>query len=273
MKVLDKNKWIGIFAVLALLAVVGLAADMLVSSVIYHPDATFESIFYKILPAVPIALCSFSSAILLTCRNTRTTRSKNQALNILYGLLTLVFAFAAAYYPFVGADKNSLIAIAVIAVIIAVTCILLSNFSFKETYQKIVMVDIAEKVIISTVIIAVICALAMLIPQKLSYDAMQMNIARTGKTEGPFNTTVPFLPFAGASAPVMTYLILLKDALPKLRFSEKLLFALVCLWTLAVIAGSVISGRLFLSNAVFGTIIGYIVILTTTKILNKREKE
>lgn len=273
MKVLDKKKWIGIFAVLALLAIIGLAADMLVSQIVYHPDDTFQSIFYKILPAVTIALCSFSSAVMMNCRNTKATRSKNQTLNLIYGLLTLVFAFAAAYYPFFGADRNSLVAIAVIAVIIAVTSILLSNFAFKDTYQKIIMVDIAEKVIISTVIIAVICALAMLIPQKLSYVATQMNIARTGKPEGPFKTTVPFLPFAGASAPVMTYLILLKDALPKLRFSEKLLFAAACLWTLAVIAGSVISGRLYLSNAVFGAIIGYIAVLLTAIILNKRKKD
>lgn len=272
MKVLDKNKWIGIFGILAFLAVVGLSADMLVSSSVYHPNDTFESIFYKILPAVPIALCSFSSAVMMTCRNTRTTRSKNRMLNVLYGLLTLVFAFVAAYYPFFSAERNTLPVIAVIAVIIAVSGILFCNFSFKETYQKIIMIGIAERVIISTAVIGVICALAMLIPQKLSYDAMQLNIARTGKTEGPFNSTVPFIPFAGASAPIMTFLILLKDALPKLRFSEKILFAVSCLWTLTVIAGSVISGRLFLSNAVFGASVGYLSVLLTSLLLNKKEK-
>lgn len=272
MKLLDKNKWIAVFAVISLLAVIGLTADMLVSSLIYRSNATFESIFYKILPAVPIALCSFSSAVLMTCRNTRTTRSKNKALNVTFALLTLVFAFAAAYYPFFGADRHSLVAIAVIAVIITVSSILMSNFAFKDTYQKIIMVDIAQKVIISTLIIAVICALAMFVPQKLSYNAMQMNIERTGKPEGPFNTTVPFLPFAGASAPVMTYLVLLKDVFPKLRFSEKLLLAIVCLWTLAVLIGSVVSGRLFLSNAAYGALVGYAVILIMSKTLDKRKK-
>lgn len=271
MKILDKGKRIGIFAVLAFLAAAGLAADKLVSSVLYNADAMVESIFYKILPAVPLAVCSFSAAVLLSCRNTRASRSKNRLLNIVYGLLALIFAFAAAYYPFFGAKGSSLIAVAVVAVIIAFASFFMSVSFFKETYQKEIMTEAAKRIIISTVIIGAVCALALLIPQKMSYDAMQMNIARTGKIEGSFNSTVPFISFATASAPVLTFFTVLKDVVPKLRFSGKLLFILPCVWLVVIIFGTVVSGRLFLSNAAFGAILGYAVVFLVSELLNKKK--
>lgn len=271
MKILDKRKWIAVFAALAVFAVIGLTADTLISSLIYRADDTFESIFYKVIPTVPIAMCSLSAAVMLSCRNTRATRSKNRALNILYGFLTLAFAFAAAYYPFFGAKGTSLIAVAVVAAVISVTAFFMSVSLFKETYQKIIVCEIAKRVMISTAAIAAVCALAMLIPQKMSYDAMQLNLARTGRTEGPFSTTVPFVPFATASAPLFTYLTALKDAVPKLRFSGKALFIVTCVWTVIVMGGTVISGRLFLSNAVFGAALGYAAVLLTSKMMDKKE--
>ena len=269
MKVLDKGKWIGIFSVLAVIAVIGLAADMLVSSALYISDDTVERILYRILPAVPIAMCSLASAVMMNCRNTRATRNKNRMLNLAYGLLTLVFAFAAAYYPFFGAKGESLIVIALIAAVIAVAAFFISTSVFRETYQKIAATEMAKMIIASTLIIAVVCAVTLLIPQKLSYDAMQMNIARTGKTTGPFKTTVPFIPFSTASAPVLIYLVSLKDVLPKLKFSGKLLFAAVCVWMLIVIVGSAATGRIFLSNAAFGSILGFVVVLITSKFAEK----
>ncbi len=272
MKLLDKRKCIIIFAVLALLAVIGLTSDMLVSSAVYYADDMAESIFYKVLPSLPIALCSFAAAVMLSCRNTRATRSRNQVLNILYGLLTLAFAFAAAYFPFYGAKGSSLIAVAAVAAVIAFTSFLMSVSFFRETYQKVFMTEIAKRIMITTLIIGAVCALALLIPQRMSYDAIQLNIARTGKAEGPFSSTVPFIPFATASAPVLTYLIALKDVVPKLRFSGKLLFILTCIWTAVMIIGTVASGRLFLSNAVFGAALGYAAVLSVSVMMNKTKK-
>lgn len=272
MKLLDKTKWIIIFSVCVLIAIVARPTDMFLARLLYMPKNLWGNFFLNVAPALPFALCSFSCAVLMSCRNTMATRAKNQRLTVIYGLLSAVFALAAAYYPFIGIDEINFVAIAAVAAAICGLSIFLSYTSFKETYQKIVMTRAAKTVLISTVIITVGCALAMLIPQRGSYDAIQLCLERRGNADGPFDSTVPIISAVGASAPVLLFAVCLKDTIPKLKFSGKWIFALSCVWTLAVIFGVILSGRVFLSEACYGAIFGYLTVFGVSEFYNKREK-
>lgn len=273
MKLLDKKKWIIVFAVCAVIAVAARPTDMLLAKALYGREDFAGSFFYTIAPAIPFALSSFSCAVMMACRSTRTTRTKNQMLTVLYASLSVIFAAAAGYYPFIRAEEKNFTVIAAAALLISGCSIFVAYTSFKETYQKIVMTRIAKITIFSTLAVTVICLFAALLPQRATYEAIQHCVEEYGHTDGPFESTVPFIAFAGASAPILTAFTLLTEALPKLKFSGKWLFAASCLWMLAVVFGSVLSGKMFLSEAIYGAIIGYLSLLCAYKIVEKRENE
>lgn len=272
MKYLEKKKWIIIFAVCAVIAAAARPTDMLLAKAVYNKDSLVGSFFFNIAPAVPFALSSFACAVMMSCRSTRTTRSKNRVLTVLYAVLSLLFAGAAAMYPFIGIDEKNYTVIAIAAFLIAGCSIFIAYTAFNEIYQKIVMTRLAKIVIFSTLGITAVCLLAALIPQRGSYEAIQICIEKYGRTDGPFESTVPFISFVGASAPVFLPFVLLSDVLPKLKFSARWLFIASCIWTLAVTVGSVVSGRMFLSEAVYGALIGYSVVLAVNFFVEKREK-
>ena len=271
MKILDKTKWIIVFSVCAVIAVAARFADTLLASKLYMPDSLFGTFFVFISPSLSLILASFSSAVMMACRNTRTTRTKNQLLNVFYGVLSVVFSFAAACYPFIGTGKMNFTVIAGVTALVAGASMVMSFLMFKETYQKIVMTEMAKRIITAALIISVICALALLIPQRGSYEAIRINMEKFGKADGPYESTVPFVSFMGASAPVLLYFTCLKDAIPKLKFSGNLIFILSCIWSLCVIFGSVSSGHMYLSEASYGMIIGYITVFAVSKYYEKRE--
>lgn len=272
MKYLDKKKWIIIFAVCAVIAVAARPTDMLLAKALYNKDNLAGNFFFNIAPAAPFVLSSFACAVMMSCRSTRTTRTKNQMLTVVYAILSLLFAGAASFYPFIGIDEKNYTVIAIAAFLIAGCSIFIAYTAFNEIYQKIVMTKLAKIIIFSTLGITAVCLLATLIPQRGSYEAIQLCIEKYGRTDGPFESTVPFISFVGASAPVFLSFVLLSEALPKLKFSAKWLFLASCLWTLAVTVCSVVSGRIFLSEAVYGALTGYSAVLAVTVFVDKREK-
>lgn len=273
MKILDKKKWIIVFAVLVVLAVAARPLDMLLAGKLYNPESIYGSFFLGVAPALAFVLCSFSCAVMMSCRSTRTTRSKNRALTVLYAVLAVLFGAAAGFYPFMGASDINYIVVAIAALLISGGSVFIAYTSFKDTYQKIAMTKIAKTILVSTVAITVVCALATLIPQRGTYEAIKLCMEKYGKADGPFESTVPFLPFAGASTAAAAVLTGLTQVLPKLKFSQKLVFIISCVWTLAVIFLSVISGKMFLSEAVYGAILGYIIVFIVSGLLDKREND
>lgn len=272
MKLYDKTKWIIVFAVLAVFAVTGIAADSFIAGKLYKLGGQFAgSIFTKVLPAIPLVLCSFSGAVMMSCRNTRGTRKKNTAMTVLCGLLSYAFAFAAAYYPFISVKNVDLFIIGAIALAISGSGIFLSFTSFKYTDQKIAMMCFAKRTIISTLIIGAVCGVALLLPQRVCYDSVMQNIAMTGSPEGPYSQTIPVLPFASAGAPVLMNIFFFKDAIPKLKFSGKTLYVIPCLWIILMVAGMQLSGEFYLSEAVYGALAGSMIVLLVSKILEKTE--
>ena len=272
MKLYDKTKWIVIFAVLAVLAAVGAAADSFIAGKLYMLfGKNAGSVFDKALPVVPLILCSFSAAVFMSCRNTHSTKKKNTAITVLCGILSYAFAFAAAYYPFSDIKNIDLLIIGAMAAAISGSAIYLAYTSFKYTDQKIVMMGYAKRTIVSTLAVAAVCGIAMLFPQRTCYDSIMQNIAMTGSPEGPYCQTVPLLPFATAGAPVVMNMFFFKDAIPKLRFSEKPLYILPCLWTAVMIFGVQLSGTVYASEAAAGAIVGSIIVLLTSKIFEKTE--
>lgn len=273
MKILDKKKWIIIFAVLAVLAIAARPLDMLIAEKLYRPESIYGTFFLTAAPALAFVLSSFSCAVMMSCRSTRTTRTKNRALTFLFAVLSVLFGAAAGFYPFMGASDINFIVIAAAALLISGASVFIAYTSFRDTYQKIAMTKLAKIILISTAAITVICALATLIPQRGTFEAVKLYMEKYGKADGPFESTVPFLSFAGASTAVAAVLTGLTQVLPKLKFSEKFVFIISCVWTLAVIFCSVMTGKMFLSEAVYGAILGYIIVLAVSVLLEKREKE
>ena len=273
MKLLDKTKWIIVFAACAVIAIAARPTDMLLAKALYGREDFAGSFFYTAAPALPFALSSFSCAVMMSCRSTRTTRAKNQMLTVLYAVLSVLFAAAASYYPFIKAEEKNFTVIAAATLLISGCSIFVAYTSFKKTYQKIVMTRIAKTIIFSTLAVTVICLFATLIPQRATYEAIVHSVEKYGHADGPFESTVPFIAFVGASAPILTALTLLSEALPKLKFSGKWLFAASCLWTLAVVFGSVLSGKMFLSEAIYGALVGYLSVFCVDKIVEKKENE
>lgn len=272
MKLLDKRKWIIIFAVCVLLMIVARPADMMLAKWLYNSESVFGSFFFTVVPTIPFVLCSFSCAVMMSCRSTRTTRSKNRMLNFIYAVLTVLFAVAAAWYPFIKIENKNFTVIAVAALLISGGAFFIAFSSFPETYQKITMTGIAKTTLASSLAAAVICAAAYLLPQRPTYEALLICAEKYGTTSGPYESTVPFISFVGAAAAVPTVFNRLTDVLPKLKFSGTLMFVLSLIWAAAVMLCVVISGKMYLSEASYGLTVSYICLLVSSVIEERREK-
>lgn len=271
MKLYDKTKWIVIFVALAMFAVAGIATDSLIAEKMYMHGNYIGSVFSLVLPVAPLVLCSFAAAVFMSCRNTMGTRKKNKLITVLCGVLSYAFAFAAAYYPFAGVKNIDLIIIGAIAAAIAGSAIYLSFTSFKYSDQKEAMMCFAKRTITATLVICAVCAVAYAVPHRICYDSLMQNVAMTGKLEGPFSQKVPLIPFVTAGAPVLMNIFFFREAIPKLRFSEKPLYILPCLWVAVMIFGIQLSGTVYVSEASAGAIVGSIIVLLTSKIFEKTE--
>lgn len=271
MKLYDRTKWIIIFAGLAVLAFTGKLAENFVAGKLYMQGSYIGSAFEDILPIVPLLLCSFAGAVMMLCRNTRGSRNKNRFLTLLCGIVSYAFAFAAAYYPFRNIENADKLIIAVIALAIMGSLVFVCYSSFKYTYQKEIMMGFAVRTIISMLLIIGVCLVARLLPMRNCYEAIRQNMLQTGSTDGPFVQKIPLIPFITAGTPVLMNIFFFKDAVPKLKFSDKMLFIVPCLWIVFVIFGIQTAGTVYLSEAVYGAVAGCVIVLLTSEITKKIE--
>lgn len=273
MKIISKKAWYIVLAITAVITAASFVFDDSIARLMFVKNNFFGSFCENIAAALPLIMCSFAASSLMICRNTRATRRKNRFLNVVYGILCAMFAFFGAYYPFRNEESINYIIPAGIALALTALFSYVNFTVFKTTYQKIVMSDISAVVIISTIIIAVICAGTAFLPERMNYATIQrMYSSFYSPDEKSVVITVPFALYSGAASTFAVMLNVLPSAVPKLNFSSKPVMIFSFLWTAAIAAGLVCSGNIYASQAAGGALIAYAVIFVVSAVVKKREK-
>jgi hypothetical protein len=270
---MKKNKKFFIsMAALAVLAVVFRFFDEKIAAILYKSGNPLGGLSEISGSAIPFLICAFCFSTMIFCRHTKTTRTKNQVLSVLYGILALISSAAAFYFPMHNSSKKNYYIVVFGAAILTAIFIYLGATLFKSTYQKMLMTKCAKIGIISSLASLIVYLAAKILPQRPSYEALQISMEKFGNYDTP-EAFVPFLALSGVGAAMMMWITCFSDIFPKLKFSKKYLFVFSVIWAAAMLFGSISSGRTYGFEFILTLIVSYLILYFTRLIIEKREGE
>lgn len=131
-------------SVIALFSVISRLLDKQLAKLLFKSGNFIGGLCEIVGGAIPFALCAFCFATLMFCRHTRTTRTKNKILTVVFGAATLLSSAAAIYIPLREVSNKNYYAIAGAAAVLTALFIYLGATLFKNTYQKMLMTKHAK---------------------------------------------------------------------------------------------------------------------------------
>lgn len=256
--------------IIALLAVVSRFIDKRLASLLFKSGNFLGGLCETLGSAVPFALCAFCFATLMFCRHTRTTRTKNKVLTVVYGAATLVSSAAAVFFPLRDVSTKNYYAMAGAAAVLTGLFIYLGATLFKSNYQKMLMTKHAKIGLISSAASVMLCLAASFIPKRASYAALQVSMEKFGNYDSP-ETFIPFLSLSGIGAALVIWSICFSEIFPKLKFSKNFLLAFSVVFAVVMLFGSVSSGNTYASEFLYGLATGYTSLFLTSTFVEKKE--
>lgn len=256
--------------IIALLAVISRFFDKQLAALLFKSGNFLGGLCETLGSAIPFALCAFCFAALMFCRHTRTTRTKNRMLTVVYGAAALISSAAAVFYPLRDVTAKNYYAMAGAAAVLTGLFIYLGATLFKSTYQKMLMTKHAKIGLISSAASAILCFAASFIPQRASYAALQISMEKFGNYDSP-EAFVPFISLSGIGAALIIWTICFSDIFPKLKFSKKYFLAFSAVFAVLMLFGSVSSGNTYASEFLYGLAIGYTSLFLTSTFVEKKE--
>ncbi len=256
--------------VLAMLAVIARIADRQLAQLLFKSGNFIGGLCEIVGGAIPFVLCAFCFAALMFCRHTRTTRTKNKILTVVFGTATLLSSAAAVFIPMRDVSEKNYYVMAGTAAVLTGLFIYLGATLFQNTYQKMLMTKHAKIGLIASAVSVIICFAASFIPQRASYSALQVSMEKFGDYNSP-EAFVPFLALSGIGASLVIWTVCFTDIFPKLKFSRKLFIAFSAVFAVAMLLGSVSSGDTYASEFIYGLAVGYTCLFLTSTFVEKKE--
>ncbi len=262
----DNKRFFVCVSGLAVLAVLLRVIDPKIAALIYKGGNYFGGFCEIAGAAIPFLLCAFCFATMMFCRHTKTTLKNNRILTGIYGIASLMSTLAAVFMATYKNSNKNYYLLAGFSAVLTAMFIYLAATLFKNNYQKRLMTKYAKIGIISSLSSVALFFIAKLIPQRPSYEALQISMEKFGNYDSP-EAFVPFLALSGIGAATIMWITCLPDIFPKLRFSGKFLFAVSVIWAAAMLVGAVSSGHTYASEFLCGLITAYSALFITNKIL------
>ncbi len=256
--------------IIALLAVIARIVDKQLAQLLFKSGNFLGGLCETLGSAIPFVLCSFCFATLMFCRHTRTTRTKNKILTVVYGAAAMISSAAAVFFPLRDVSAKNYYAMAGAAAVLTGLFIYLGATLFKNNYQKMIMTKHAKIGLISSVASVILCFAASFIPQRASYAALQVSMEKFGNFDSP-EAFVPFVSLSGISAALIIWITCFSDIFPKLKFGKKILLAFSAVFAVVMLLGSVSSGNTYASEFLYGLAIGYTALFLTSTFVEKEE--
>ena len=269
---ISNKKWIGLFSACAVLGIIARFADYKIATLLYRQGNIVGSVCEHIIPMLWFYLCGFACAILLFHRNTHTTRAKNQILNVVYATLSVAAVFAGTYFPFRNTvDKPYLVI--VITTIVAAACLIYASYSwFKRDFQKRIISKAAGVLLASGACTAAVCSLNHFLPtRKCYYDILQAG--QYDYLADVNVTSVKFFCFAAASGARLLWLNYFAQTVPNIRHGAEKIFVATVAVDVVIAVGLVSTGHFYLSEVIYGMLVGYFSLFVFSKISERRSKK
>ena len=256
--------------IIALLAVIARIVDKQLAEMLFRSGNFVGGLCKIVGGAIPFVLCSFCFATLMFCRHTRTTRTKNKILTVVFGAATLLSSAAAVFVPMRDVSEKNYYVMTGTAAVLTGLFIYLGATLFKNTYQKILMTKHAKIGLIASAVSVILCFAASFIPQRASYSALRISMEKFGNYNSP-EAFVPFLSLSGIGASLVIWTVCFSDIFPKLKFSKKILIAFSVVFAAAMLLGSVSGGDTYASEFLYGLAVGYTSLFLTSTFVEKKE--
>lgn len=257
-------------AIIALLGIISRLLDKQLAKLLFKSGNFIGGLCEIVGSAIPFALCAFCFATLMFCRHTRTTRTKNKMLTVVFGAATLLSSAAAIYIPLREVSTKNYYAIAVAAAVLTALFISLGATLFKNTYQKILMTKYAKIGLFASAVSVALFYAASFIPRRASYSALQISMEKFGNYDSP-EAFVPFLALSGIGAALVIWTTCFTQIFPKLKFSKKIFVAFSAVFAVAMLLGSVSSGNTYASEFLYGLAVGYTSLFLISSFIEKKE--
>lgn len=265
----DNKRFFVCVSGLAVLAVFLRVIDPKIAALIYKGGNYFGGFCEIAGAAIPFLLCAFCFATMMFCRHTKTTLKNNRILTGIYGIASLMSTLSAVFMATYKNSNKNYYLLAGFSAVLTAMFIYLAATLFKNNYQKRLMTKYAKIGIISSLSSVTLFFVAKLIPQRPSYEALQISMEKFGNYDSP-EAYVPFLALSGIGAAMIMWITCLPDIFPKLRFSGKFLFAFSVVWAAAMLVGAVSSGHTYASEFLCGLIVSYSLQFATKKLFEKK---
>ncbi len=257
-------------SVIALFSVISRLLDKQLAKLLFKSGNFIGGLCEIVGGAIPFALCAFCFATLMFCRHTRTTRTKNKILTVVFGAATLLSSTAAIYIPLREVSNKNYYAIAGAAAVLTALFIYLGATLFKSTYQKMLMTKHAKIGLFASAVSVVFFYAASFIPRRASYSALQVSMEKFGNYDSP-EAFVPFLALSGIGAALVIWMTCFTEIFPKLKFSKKIFVAFSAFFAVAMLLGSVSSGNTYASEFLYGLAVGYTSLFLVSTFIEKKE--
>lgn len=258
-------------AIIALLGIISRLLDKQLAKLLFKSGNFIGGLCEIVGSAIPFALCAFCFATLMFCRHTRTTRTKNKMLTVVFGAATLLSSAAAIYIPLREVSTKNYYAIAGAAAVLTALFISLGATLFKNTYQKILMTKYAKIGLFASAVSVALFYAASFIPRRASYSALQISMEKFGNYDSP-EAFVPFLALSGIGAALVIWTTCFTQIFPKLKFSKKIFVAFSAVFAVAMLLGSVSSGNTYASEFLYGLAVGYTSLFLISSFIEKKER-
>ena len=232
-------------AIIALLGIISRLLDKQLAKLLFKSGNFIGGLCEIVGSAIPFALCAFCFATLMFCRHTRTTRTKNKMLTVVFGAATLLSSAAAIYIP-------------------------LREVSTKN-YYEILMTKYAKIGLFASAVSVALFYAASFITRRASYSALQISMEKFGNYDSP-EAFVPFLALSGIGAALVIWTTCFTQIFPKLKFSKKIFVAFSAVFAVAMLLGSVSSGNTYASEFLYGLAVGYTSLFFISSFIEKKER-
>ncbi|MDD6275246.1 MAG: hypothetical protein PUB20_00225 [Clostridia bacterium] len=269
---ISNKKWAGLFSACVLIGVIARIFDNNISAFLYRDGNIVGSICEHIVPMIWFLLCGFACAILLFHRNTHTTKSKNQVLNVVYGALSVIFIFAGTIFPFRNTEDKPYVIIVITAVVAAACIIYISSAWFKQDFQKRIITTASGVLLASCATSALACAISLALPARQSYyDLLQ--IRQTDNMADMKQYPVYLFCFAAASGALILWFNYFAAVMPKIRYASAKFFAATVAINIVIALGLVSTGHFYLSEIIYGMAVSYFSLFAFAKIAERKDKK
>lgn len=268
---MNKKQKICFFSLIAILLVIFAFMDLHISKAVYNPESSFGHFFeaFGELPGAIIAVFSLSSLIVTGKYN---GKWKTILLNLIYGVLLMIFSFMAAIMPMNYLGGITLPLAGYIAAIYALAALCLA-----KKYSKEHGVNLRQAAIIG--ILTFVAAIFVINIIKMWWGRMRFRSMTEPFKEftlwfipQSFTTNNEYMSFPSghsANSAVILWITLIPTFVNKFKGKEKYFQILAGLWIIMVMISRVIMGAHFASDVTVGASIS----IVSFYLISKRVKK